>query len=296
MATTARALRDGGPRLRGSGPRLMGSGPRLGPVAAANTALKVAVGFWFGVVLVGQLFFVAHIVSFYGRSSLSGDFNRWNKLLSRGFVPGDHIGNGALAVHLSMAALITFAGLVQLIPQIRTRFPTLHRWVGRSYIVIAVVASTSALYLSVIRGGTPGGFLQHATIDVDAILILIFAALALRYALARNFAVHRRWATRLFLAVSGVWFFRAGVFFWLLINQGPVGFNPDTFEGPALTILGFVAYFLPLGVFELYWRAQQRGSTASRFAVAATLVVLTLAMAIGVFGHAMFMLTSGAGF
>jgi hypothetical protein len=96
--------------------------------------------------------------------------------------------------------------------------------------------------------------------------------------------------------VSGVWFFRAGVFFWILINRGPVGFNPQTFEGPALTVLGFVAYFLPLGVFELYWRAQQRGGSASRFAVAATLVVLTLAMGIGVFGHAMFMLSSGAAF
>jgi len=195
-----------------------------------------------------------------------------------------------------MAALVTFAGLLQLTPQIRAHFPAFHRWVGRSYMVVAVLASTSALYLNVIRGGTPGGFLQHATIDADAILILIFAALALRYALARNFVTHRRWAIRLFLAVSGVWFFRASVFFWILINRGPVGFNPHTFEGPALTVLGFVAYFLPLGVFELYWRAQQRGGTASRFAVAATLVVLTLAMAIGVFGHAMFMLSSGAAF
>jgi hypothetical protein len=152
------------------------------------------------------------------------------------------------------------------------------------------------LYLNVIRGGTPGGFLQHATIDLDAILILIFAALALRYALARNIAVHRRWAVRLFLAVSGVWFFRVAVFFWILSNHGPVGFNPETFEGPALIAIGFVAYFLPLGVFELYWRAQHSGGTTSRFAVAGTLVVLTLAMAIGVFGHAMFMLTSGVAF
>ena len=282
MATTADGLRANGLRLK--------------PMAGADWALKAAVRLWFAVVLAGQLFFVAHIVSFYGRSSLAGDFHRWNKLLSKGFVPGDSIGNGALAVHLAMAALVTFAGLLQLTPQIRAHFPAFHRWVGRSYMVIAVLASTSALYLSVVRGGTPGGFLQHATIDLDAVLILVFAAQALRYALARNFVVHRRWAIRLFLAVSGVWFFRAGVFFWILINQGPVGFNPETFEGPALTVLGFVAYLLPLGVFELYWRAQQRGGTAARFSMAATLVVLTLAMAGGVFAHAMFMVSSGAAF
>lgn len=280
MASTAEGLTDQRLRLR----------------PFADKALLAAVRLWFAVVLAGQLFFVLHIVLFYGRSSLSGDFARWNKVLSVGFVPGDRMGNGTLGVHLAMAALITFAGLLQLIPQIRARIPAVHRWVGRSYIVMAVLASTSALYLSVIRGGTPGGALQHATIDLDAILILVFAALALRYALARNFVVHRRWAIRLFLAVSGVWFFRAGVFFWVLINHGPVGFNPDTFEGPALTVLGFVAYFMPLGVFELYWRAQQRGSTGGRFAVAATLVLLTVAMAIGVFGHAMFMLSSGVAF
>jgi len=282
MATTAEGL--GERRLR------------LKPQASADTALKAAVRLWFGVVAAGQVFFVAHIVSFYGRSSLAGDFSRWNKALTRGFVPGDRVGNAALAVHLAMAALITFAGLLQLTPQIRAHFPTFHRWMGRSYMIIAVLAATSALYLNVIRGGAPGGFLQHTIIDADAILILIFAALALRYALARNFVTHRRWAIRLFLAVSGGWFFRASVFFWILINRGPVGFNPETFEGPALTVLGLVAYFLPLGVFELYWRSQQRGGTARRFAVAATLVVLTLAMAIGVFGHALFMVSSGVAF
>lgn len=284
------------PVLSGGSMATTADGLRLKPVAGADWALKASVRLWFAVVLVGQLIFVIHIASFYGRAALAGDFNRWNKILSRGFVPGDSVGNGVLATHLAVAALITFLGLLQLMPRIRAHYPTFHRWVGRSYVVIAVLAGGSALYLNVIRGGTPGGFLQHATINVDALLILIFAACALRYALARNFAAHRRWATRLFLAVSGVWFFRTGVFFWILINQGAVGFNPDTFEGPALVVLGVVAYFLPLGVFELYWRAQQRGGPAARFAVAGTLVVLTLAMALGVFGHAMFMLSSGTAF
>lgn len=282
MATTAGGLRDNGLRLQ--------------PMAGADWALKAAVRLWFAVVLAGQLFFVAHIVSFYGRTSLAGDFNRWNKVLQVGVVPGDHMGNRMLAVHLAMAALITFAGLLQLTPQIRTRLPTFHRWVGRCYMVFAVLASTSALYLSVIRGGAPGDFLQHATTDLDAILILVFAALALRYALARNFSVHRRWAIRLFLVVSGVWFFRAGLFFWIFINRGPVGFNPDTFVGPAITAVGFTSYLLPLAMFELYWRAQQRGGSGARFTIAATLVVLTLVMALGVFAHAMFMVSSGAAF
>jgi hypothetical protein len=280
MAATAERLRESG----------------LGPMATGEFALKAAIRVWFTVAVAGQLFFVAHIVSFYGRSALAGDFAHWNKVLARGFVPGDHIGNAALVVHLAMAALITFGGPLQLIPQIRTHFPAFHRWTGRAYLVVAVLASTSALYLSLVRRGVPGGFLQHATVDLNAVLILIFAALALRYALARQFAVHRRWAIRLFLAVSGVWFFRVGLFFWILINHGPVGFNPDTFEGPAIIVVGFAQYLLPLTVFEIYWRTQQRAGAAGRIAMAATLAVLTVAMGMGIFAHVMFAIASGSAF
>ena len=45
---------------------------------------------------------------------------------------------------------------------------------------------------------------------------------------------HREWAIRLFLVVSGVWFFRVFLMLWLTINQGPAGFDIETFQGPAL--------------------------------------------------------------
>jgi Predicted membrane protein (DUF2306) len=280
MATTAEGLRGGG----------------LEPLAAGNFALMAAVRLWFGVAVAGQLFFVAHIVSFYGRAAVAGDFARWNKTLSHGYVAGDHLGNAVMGVHLAMAAFITFGGPIQLIPQIRARFPAFHRWSGRAYIAFAVLASASALYLSLIRGESSGGFFQRAAIDVNAVLILLCAAMALRYALARQFAVHRRWAIRLFLVVSGVWFFRAGLFFWILINHGPVGFNPHTFEGPALVVLGFAQYLVPLTVFELYLRTRQRAGAAARFAMAALLVLLTVAMGIGIVGHGVFVVTSGVAF
>jgi hypothetical protein len=38
------------------------------------------------------------------------------------------------------------------------------------------------------------------------------------------------------MVLSGVWFFRLGMFLWLAINRGPAGFEPDTFTGPFLTI------------------------------------------------------------
>lgn len=260
---------------------------------AGSGALQVAVRLWFLVTLIGQSLFVLHIVSFYGRTTLAGDFAAWNKILYVGYVSGDAMGNGVLGLHLAMAAMITFAGLLQLIPQIRQRIPTFHRWVGRVYIPAAFLAGASAFYLVLIRGGVIGDTTQHVTVLLNGLLIMICAAMALRYALARDFTVHRRWALRLFLVVSGVWFFRVGLFFWVLVNHGPVGFDDRKFEGPFLTFLSFAQFLLPLAVLELYLLAQRRASPVGRYAVAAALIVLTVVMAIGIFAYTMFTVKSG---
>jgi hypothetical protein len=276
------------------------SGSGLGGAArAAEMALKLAVRLWFLVLVTGQLLFVVHIVSFYGRAAAAGDFARWNKALSPGYVPGDSAGNAALGLHLMVAALITLLGLLQLTPQIRNRFPVFHRWSGRIYVGAAFLASGSALYLQLLRPGNLAGTVeQHIGIEINAVLIMLCAAMALWHALARQFDTHRRWALRLFLVVSGVWFFRAGLFFWIVINHGPVGFDPDAFRGPALTVLSFAQYLLPLAVLELYLRTRDRPGTARRsamakFVMATVIALLTVAMGVGIVGATGFLVASG---
>jgi hypothetical protein len=250
-----------------------------------ETALKRAAAFWFLVAVIGQWTFVVYIVSFYGGAIVRGDYARWGKFLTHGLIPGDHMGNLALAAHLSMAAVVTAGGSLQLIPQVRARAPLFHRWNGRVYLFTAFAAGISALYLLWIRNERiAGDLVQHLGVSLDAVLILFCGAMALRYALARQFSVHRRWALRLFLVVSGVWFFRVGLFFWLIVNKGPAGFNPDTFQGPFLNFLSFADSLLPLAVLELYLRTQDRACASARIAMAAGLSVLTVAMAIGIFG------------
>lgn len=72
--------------------------------------------------------------------------------------------------------------------------------------------------------------------------------------------------------------------FWILTNGGPVGFDPQTFSGPALTVIAISQYAVPLAVAELYFRARRRSEAAGQFAVAALLTVLTVMMSIGIFG------------
>ncbi|MBO9661442.1 MAG: DUF2306 domain-containing protein [Dokdonella sp.] len=238
--------------------------------------------FWFAVAALGQLIFATYIAGFYGRATLGGHPEWWNQVMPHGYVAGDRFFNGVLGLHLAFAFLITLGGLLQLLPALRRTLPAFHRWTGRVYVVSAALMAIGGLTMVWGRGAV-GDFPQHLAISLNAVLILTCAALAWRHARARRHDRHRRWALRLFLCVSGVWFFRVGLMGWIVINQGPVGFDPERFSGPFLTVLAFAVYaIVPLGVLELYLRAQHSRRDGAKFAMAGVLTALTLAMAVGV--------------
>jgi hypothetical protein len=247
----------------------------------AAPALRGAAAFWFCMAALGQLAFVVYIVAFYGGAVLRGQPQLWNKVLTPGYVPGDTVGNLALAAHLLVAIAVTAGGMLQLVPAIRRNWPRLHRWNGRVFMVCAVLGSAAGL-LMVWTRSAPGDLSQNIGISVSALLNFAFAGLALRYALARQFDVHRRWAMRLFLTVNAGWFFRIGLMLWIIVNRGPVGFDEKTFTGPFLTFLSFADYLVPLAVLELYFRVQASRAPAKQLAMAAGLGVLTLAMTGGI--------------
>jgi hypothetical protein len=122
---------------------------------------------------------------------------------------------------------------------------------------------------------------QHAGIALNGVLILAFAAIAWRQARRRRIDAHRRWALRLFLAVSGVWFFRISLTLWLAIQRAPVGFDPETFTGPFLSVLAFAQYLLPLAVLQFYFAAQRSRDAAAKSAMAGGLALATLATVAG---------------
>ena len=255
---------------------------RLLPSAVAATSLKAAVRFWVAMVVIGQLIFAFTVASFYGRAAVRGDLQLWNRFMTHGYIPGDRAGNLAVVIHLVSAVIINLAGAIQLIPQIRDRAPSFHRWNGRLYIVTAFTISIAGLYMMWVRGSS-GDLSQHLGTTLMAALIMLCAAMALRYALARDFKTHRRWALRLYLVVSASLFIRAVLFLSLFLNRGPFGFDPNTFTGPFLTLLAFAQYLVPLAVLETYFRAQDRGGAPGRFAMTAGLLVLTVALGAGIF-------------
>jgi uncharacterized membrane protein len=257
---------------------------RLELSSVADGALKAAARFWFAVTVVGQLVFAFTVASFYALTALRGDYHKWN--FTNGYVPGFSMGNTAVVMHVASAAFIMLAGAVQLVPQIRNRFPVFHRWNGRIYMLTAVTLSVAGLYMTWIRGSV-GDLSVHLGSTLNAVLIWLCGGMALRYALARDFRTHRRWALRFFLVVSASWFFRIGFFLSFLVNKGPFGFDPSTFRGPFLTFMSFAQFLIPLAVLEIYLRAQARPGALRRIATAGMLFVLTLVMGAGLFAVAM---------
>jgi len=249
----------------------------------ADTALKTAARFWFMVTLVGQLMLAFAVASFYGLTALRGDYHAWK--FTNGFVPGVTRGNWAVVMHVASAAIIMLAGAVQLIPQVRSRFPIFHRWNGRIYMLSAVALSAAGVYMHWVRGSV-GDIWQKLGGTLDAVLIWGCAAMALRYALGRDFKTHRRWALRLFIVVSASWFYRIGFFLSFLVFKGPFGFDPVTFTGPFLTFMAFGQYVVPLAILEIYLRAQDRPGALRRMATAGMLFAVTLVMAAGLFAVA----------
>ncbi len=265
--------------------------PAANPAAASHTRapgaatwLRRSVVAWAAVALGGQLVFAAYVLLFYGGAVLAGDPSRWNRVLPRGWQAGAGLDNAVLAAHLLFTVIIVLGGLVQLLPVVRRRVPALHRWSGRVYLLSAAVLALGGLHLVWVRGGAAGDLSQHLAISANALIILAAAAMAWRAVRAGHVAEHRRWALRLFVAVSGVWFFRVGLMAWLGVFRAPVGFDAKTFSGPFLTALSWGVYaIVPLLLLEAVLRAQRPGTApAVQGAVAALLLAVTLVMAFGV--------------
>lgn len=255
---------------------------REAPPRIAAKALGVSARLWMFTALAGQLAFALYVVSFYGGAAMDGRFEAWNDVLVGGYVRGAAIGNIVLGAHLLLAVVITLGGPFQLWPWIRRCAPWLHRWNGRLYMLTAVVITLAGLY-AVWTRGTAGGPAMRVGISLNGVLILVAVGLAWRHALARRFVQHRRWALRLFLLVSGVWFFRIGLMFWILVNRAPVGIGDD-FDGPFVRFLAFGCYLVPLAVLELYLRAGDGKGRLAKFLMAGVLTVLAFCAAVGIFG------------
>ena len=254
-----------------------------GPMATPGLAVRIAVKTWFTVAAIGHWIFLLYILAvFYPPIAENGLAGLEGMHLPTGFREGDFFGNLASVSHVLLAAIIIGGGPLQLIPAVRNRFPTFHRWLGRSYLTAAVLSSIGGLFMTWTRPSPIGDLISDLGISGDAILIVVCAVMTVRHAIARRIVEHRRWALRLFLVASAVWFFRVGLMGWAMLTGG-IGIDWETFTGPFLYVLGFAQYMLPLAMLEWYFHCQRSDSPGSQIAFAGTLFLMTGYMAVGIF-------------
>lgn len=107
-----------------------------------------------------------------------------------------------LIAHLLVVASALLAGPWQFLPKTRRRWPHVHRWTGRLYVLFALAGGASGLILSMQAVGTAGG---RAGFALLALAWMLTTGRGYLLGRRRAFEGHRRWMTRSFaLAFSAV--------------------------------------------------------------------------------------------
>jgi uncharacterized membrane protein len=252
--------------------------------SVADKALRFAARFWFVVAAAGQWFFAAYVIAFYGGAAVRRNLAAWNEVVPNGYAPGLGLSNAVVGMHLLLAVVIMAGGPLQFIPWIRTHAPAFHRWNGRLYLPAVVLTSIAGLFMVWSRERADR-VVQYTGVSVHAVLVVCFALLAVRHVLAGDFRSHRRWALRMFMLINAAWFFRIGLLHRVFIDQDPSAFDPMAFT-PLTNLLSVADYLLPIALLELYLRTRDRPGHGGTLAVAATLMVMTVVMGLGLFAAA----------
>lgn len=246
----------------------------------AGKVLTLSTMVWFVAITVGQAVFAAYIALFYGGATVRGDLNAWNEVIPGRVVDGDAVGFIAIAAHLVLAFVVTAIGPFQLVPGLRAKLPKLHHWMGRTYLAAGYAISLGGLFLIWGHRDADDTLLGSAPLTLNALLIIIFATMALKNAMGRRIDLHRQWALRLFMAMSGVWFLRVLIMVWV-VSLGTDGLGARL-EGPVGTFLKFACYAFPLVVLELYVAARRATLPLLRWLMAAVILGLTALMGTGI--------------
>ncbi|MFK7880941.1 DUF2306 domain-containing protein [Roseobacter sp.] len=180
-------------------------------------------------------------------------------LETRFFASGQSFSNYAIFWHMLLGGVLTLLIPLQLLSALRNRWPIVHRWSGRFLCGCGLLTGVGGLGYITLRG-TIGGVWMDAGFALYGVLLCLSAFQAIRYARAKRFADHRRWALRLFVLSMGSWLYRVHYGVWFALTDG-IGSTP-AFDG-AFDLFQNVAFFLPyLFLLELWLRAGNRKTNA----------------------------------
>jgi uncharacterized membrane protein len=166
------------------------------------------------------------------------------------FVPPEVKANGfltplGLETHIAASAIAMTLGGFQFLKILRTKAPSIHRWMGRIYIAACLVGGIAGLSIALYSSAGPIAGWGFFTL---AALWLLTTGMAWISALRRDFVAHERWMIRSFaLTFAAV----------TLRLQLPLAFILDTGFEPAYRVIAWSAWVPNLIVAEI-WIALRR--------------------------------------
>lgn len=152
-----------------------------------------------------------------------------------------------LTVHVACAASALLVGPLQVLPGIRRRVPTLHHWIGRTYVLGCLLGGIAGLVLAL---GAATGPVSTAGFGLLAVAWFFATGAAWQLATQRRFEQHREWMTRSFsLTLSAV---------TLRIYLGLMHLAPFIAYEDAYRAISFLCWVPNLVLAELYVRATRK--------------------------------------
>lgn len=142
-------------------------------------------------------------------------------------------------VHVVPSLLFVLLVPLQFISSLRSRYPKLHRWIGRVTMCLSFVIGISALWLST---QPVGGAIESSATIFFGYFFLFCLGKAWWHIRNRRIVLHREWVIRMVAIALGVATTRPimGVFF---ATSRITGLTPQQFFGPAMW-LGLTSTYL----------------------------------------------------
>ncbi len=163
--------------------------------------------------------FGLYILAFYAAALVDGDLAKWNESLPRLYESHTPAATAGIGVHFAAGGIILALGCIQFVGSIRSRYPAVHRWIGRVYVTAAFLAGIGGLTFIAAKG-TIGGTTMDVGFGLYGVLTAAAAVETYRHARARRLDIHRVWAMRLFALAIGSWLYRMEYGFWFLLADG----------------------------------------------------------------------------
>lgn len=201
------------------------------------------------IVWISATLFGLFILSYYFVALLEGNTAQWNTILPDLYDEQTKTATIGMGLHFAAGGIILILGCIQLIDRIRNKYPAVHRWLGRLYILASLLVSIGGLVF-IFYKGTVGGIVMDIAFTGYGILMFWAAIETIRHARVGRMEKHRAWAIRLFALAIGSWLYRMDYGFWLLFTDG-LG-HTSNFTGPFDYFMDFFFYIPNLLVAEIF--------------------------------------------